>query len=142
MMLSAGVHRSSDLAGYGKETYATTNMNNNYASNTLPGGHNTASTANFKTNGMGDTVPQGLNAGSNLFDIEVEKQVKNALIIPQRNSHIDYNANGELQYGGNNSDMLLGAAVAAGPGNVSIGAGRSQGTGGTGQGDASTTSKQ
>ena len=57
MMLSAGVHRSSDLAGYGKETYATTNMNNGYGSNGLNGAHNTASTANFKSNGMGDTVP-------------------------------------------------------------------------------------
>ena len=56
-MLSAGVHRSSDLAGYGKETYATTNMNNGYASNGLNGAHNTASTANFKTNGMGETIP-------------------------------------------------------------------------------------
>ena len=140
MMLSAGVHRSSDLAGYGKETYATTNQG--YASNTMPGGHNTASTANFKTNGLGDSIPPGLGSGNNLFDIEVEKQVKNALVIPQRNSQMDYNVNGDQQFGGNNSDMLLGAAVAAGPGNQSIGAGRSQGTGGTGQGDASTTSKQ
>ena len=86
-MMSAGQYRASDtLAAYGKETYATTNMNNGYASN--PGGGQTAMTTGFKS-GMGETMPQGFGAGGNM--LELEEQVKSALVLPQRNSQIDYN---------------------------------------------------